>query len=73
VKNAESARSSTSPPPCGPPAPAARAATRASLTSRAAPRALLTEPLRSRVAVITGALSGVLAVAISALRPFTPE
>lgn len=41
------------------------------MTSRAAPRALLTEPLRSRVAVITGALSGVLAVAISALRPFT--
>jgi hypothetical protein len=32
----------------------------------------LVAPLRSRVAAITGALSGVEMVATSALRPFTP-
>ncbi len=72
MKNAESAPSSTSPALVGPPVPHARAVTRASATSRAAPRALLTEPRRSRVAAITGAAVGVLTVAIKALSPFTP-
>jgi len=42
----------------------------ASATRRAAPRAELAEPLRSRVATITGAAPG---AASSALRPLTPE
>ena len=45
---------------------------RASATSRAAPRAELVEPLRSWVAAITGADSGVDTVAITAFNPFTP-
>jgi len=49
------------------------AVTSASATSRAAPRAEFAPPLRNRVATITGAASGVLTVAISAFRPFTPE
>ena len=50
-------------------APAARAVTRASVTSRAAPRTEFTAPRRSRVATIIGAASGVETVAISALTP----
>src|SRR4029453_13443636 len=47
-------------------APALRAVTIASATSRSAPRAEFVCPLRSRVAQMTGADSGVLTVAISA-------
>ena len=47
--------------------------TSASATSRAAPRAELTEPFRSRVAAMTGAASGVDTVAMSAFKPFTLE
>ncbi len=45
----------------------------ASATSRAAPRAEFADPLRNRVATITGADDGVDTVASSALRPLTPE
>ena len=44
----------------------------ASATSRAAPLALLVEPLRGRAAAITGADEGVDTIAISAVKPFTP-
>jgi hypothetical protein len=47
--------------------------TKASATSRAAPRAELADPFRSRVATISGADDDVETVASSALRPFTPE
>jgi hypothetical protein len=46
--------------------------TSASATSRAAPFAEAVEPLRSRVAQITGAAAGVDTVASSAFSPFTP-
>lgn len=49
----------------------ARVVDRASATSRAAPRAEFALPLRSRVPTITGALIGVVRVAISALSPLT--
>ena len=58
--------------PAGPPAPAFLAVLSASATSRAAPRALLVDPLRNREATITGAESGLDTVAISAFSPFTP-
>ena len=45
----------------------------ASVTRRAAPRAEFADPFRSRVATITGAMTGVEMVARSALRPLTPE
>jgi len=48
------------------------AVTSASASSREAPRALLTDPLRNQQAAITGAASGVLTVASSTFRPFTP-
>src|SRR5664280_1373987 len=70
--NAESARSTTRPSPCGPPAPAAFAAASASATSRGAPRAEFVEPFRSRVATITGAASGLLTVASSAFQALHP-
>ena len=54
-------------------APQARLVFTASATRRAAPRAEFADPLRSRVATITGAESGVDTVASNALRPFTPE
>lgn len=44
-----------------------------SVISLAAPWAQATLPLRSRVAAISGALSGVEIVATCALRPLTPE
>ena len=46
--------------------------TRASATSRAAPRAEFADPFRSRVATITGAEDGVDAVARNAFNPSTP-
>jgi hypothetical protein len=51
---------------------AAWAVASASATNRAAPFAELVDPLRSRVAQITGAADGVETVAISAFSPFTP-
>jgi hypothetical protein len=40
--------------------------------NRSAPRALFVEPLYSRAAAITGADDGVVTIASSAFRPFTP-
>jgi hypothetical protein len=45
----------------------------ASATRRAAPRAEFADPLRSRVATITGAEDGVETMASSAFRPSTPD
>jgi len=55
--------------PSEPPALAARAVRTASATSRAAPRALFAEPLRSRVPTFSGAANGLDTVAISAFHP----
>ena len=60
-------------PPGAVPAPADRAVASASPINRNAPLAEFVAPLRSRVAAITGALSGVDTVATSAFNPFTPE
>jgi len=48
-----------------------RAVASESVISRAAPRAELVDPVRSRVAAITGAAIGVEMIASSALRPST--
>ena len=50
-----------------------RTVRRASATIRPAPRAEPAEPLRSRVATITGAPPGAVTVAADALSPRTPE
>ena len=67
LKYAESARRIRIPV-----APDAVAVMSASATNRWAPFALFVDPLRSRVAVMTGALVGVLTIPISAFRPLTP-
>jgi len=54
-------------------APALRAVTNASARSRDAPRGEFVEPLRNRVATITGAAVGVETIPSSAFNPFTPE
>jgi len=55
-----------------PAAPARRTVASASASSFAAPRAELVEPLRSRVAAINGADSGVDTTASRALSPLMP-
>jgi len=65
LKNAESARTTTGV------APHRCVVARASATSRAAPRVELVGPLRSRVAAITGAETGVEMIPINAFNPFT--
>ena len=63
-------------PPAAPPSrstPQARVVLIASATSRAAPRAEFADPLRSRVATITGAADALETVASSAFNPLTPE
>jgi hypothetical protein len=54
------------------PPPLAFVVARASATNRAAPRAELAPPFRSRVAAISGADVGVDSVAINAVKPLTP-
>ena len=66
-KKAESARSTSVPV-----APHERAVTRLSETSRCAPFALFVGPRRSRAAVISGRLVGVLRIPSSTFRPLRP-